>query len=59
MYVINVGLSPDPVAITAVVDRAVPGVGGDSVLLLQDRVGVCAVDVDGRDDRGGVDGGSL
>lgn len=57
VYVINVGfpfvISPDPV----VVGRAVPGVEGDGMLLA--RVGVCAVDVDCRDDRGGVDGGSL
>ena len=58
VYVINVGfpfaVSPGPVAITVVVDRAVPG--GDSMLLPRGRVGVCVVDVDGR---GGVDGGSL
>jgi len=51
VYVINVGfpfaVSPDPVAITAVVDRAVPGVEGDSVLPARDRIGACTVDVDG------------
>ena len=59
--VINVGfpfvVSPGPVAVTVVVVRAVPG--GDSTLLPRGRVGVCVVDVDGRNDRGGVDGGSL
>ena len=60
MYVINVGfpfaVSPVPVAVTVVADRAVPVAEGDSVLPARGRVGVCTVDVDGRDDRGGVDG---
>jgi len=63
VYVINVGfpfaVSPEPVAVSVVVDRAVPVAEGDSVLPDRGRVGVCAVDVDGCDDRGGVDGGSL
>ena len=51
VYVINVGfpfaVSPDPVAVTAVVGRAIPGVEGYSVLPARDCVGVRAVDVDG------------
>ena len=51
VYVINVGfpfaVSPDPVAVTVVVNRAVPGVEGNSVLPARDRVGAYAVDVDG------------
>jgi hypothetical protein len=63
VYAINAGfsfaVSPDPVAVTVVADRAVLGVVGDVVLLTEDRVGVRAVDDNGREDRGGVDGGSL
>ena len=66
VYVINVGfpfpVSPAPVAVTVVtLDRAVLGLGGNSALPGWDRVGVCAVnvDVEGRDERGGVVGGSL
>ena len=59
MYVINVGspftASPDPAAVTVMVDRAVPRVEGTSVLVARDCVGVCASNVDRRDDRG-VDG---
>lgn len=58
VYVINVAVSPDPVpAVVAVVaDRAVPGVEGNGELPGWDCVGVCVVNVDRREDRGGVDG---
>ena len=65
MYVINAGFpfsaspGPDPAPVSGifVFDRGVVGVGDNSPLLGWERDGVCAIT--GRDDRDGVDGGSL